>query len=39
MKGFVFVNESAIANNKEFDYWLNLSLQFNKKAKATKKKK
>lgn len=39
MKGFVFVHQSAIARKKEFDYWLNLSLSFNKKAKASKKKK
>jgi TfoX/Sxy family transcriptional regulator of competence genes len=39
MKGFVFVHQSAIARKKEFDYWVNLSLSFNKKAKASKKKK
>ncbi len=38
MKGFVFVHESAIARKKEFDYWINLALSFNKKAKASKKK-
>jgi TfoX/Sxy family transcriptional regulator of competence genes len=39
MRGFVFVHQSAIARKKEFDYWVNLSLHFNKKAKASKKKK
>jgi TfoX/Sxy family transcriptional regulator of competence genes len=39
MKGFVFVHQSSIARKKEFDYWINLSLAFNKKAKASKKKK
>lgn len=38
MKGFVFVHESAITRKKEFDYWINLALAFNKKAKASKKK-
>src|SRR5690349_16032957 len=38
MKGFVFVHQSAITRKKDFDYWLNLSLDFNKKAKASKKK-
>lgn len=39
MKGFVFVNEESIRTKKEFDYWINLALDFNKKAKATPKKK
>ncbi|MBI1769485.1 MAG: TfoX/Sxy family protein [Bacteroidetes bacterium] len=39
MQGFVFVHESSIARKKDFDYWINLSLSFNKKAKASKKKK
>jgi TfoX/Sxy family transcriptional regulator of competence genes len=38
MKGFVFVHESAITRKKDFDYWINLCLTFNKKAKAAKKK-
>jgi len=39
MTGFVFVHESAITRKKNFDYWVSLSLVFNKKAKASKKKK
>jgi TfoX/Sxy family transcriptional regulator of competence genes len=39
MKGFVFVGPEGIRTKNDFDYWINLSLQFNKKAKATKKKK
>ena len=39
MKGFVFVNEDVIKSKKEFDYWVQLSLEFNKKAKAAKKPK
>ena len=38
-KGYMLVNEEAIKNKKEFDYWVGLSLEFNKKAKAAKKKK
>jgi TfoX/Sxy family transcriptional regulator of competence genes len=38
MKGFVFVHQSAISRKKDFDYWIKLSLEFNKKAKASKKK-
>ena len=37
-KGFVYVNEEGIKTKKDFDYWVGLSLEFNKKAKASKKK-
>jgi TfoX/Sxy family transcriptional regulator of competence genes len=39
MKGFVFVNEESIRSKKEFDYWIGLALDFNKRAKASAKKK
>ena len=39
MKGFVFVSEEGMKTKKDFDYWINLCLEFNKKAKASKKKK
>jgi TfoX/Sxy family transcriptional regulator of competence genes len=39
MKGFVFVNEESIRHKKEFNYWIGLSLDFNKKAKASSKNK
>jgi hypothetical protein len=29
----------SIKSKKDFDYWIGLSLDFNKKAKASKKKK
>ena len=35
-KGYVYVNEDAIKTKKDLDYWINLSLEFNKKAKASK---
>jgi TfoX/Sxy family transcriptional regulator of competence genes len=38
MKGFVFVHQSVINRQKEFDYWIDLCLTFNKKAKSSKKK-
>src|SRR5438132_11979817 len=38
MKGFVFVDAEAIKTKKEFDYWIQLSLAFNNKAKASKKR-
>jgi hypothetical protein len=39
MKGYVLVDESGMKTQKEFDYWINLSLEFNSKAKSSKKKK
>jgi TfoX/Sxy family transcriptional regulator of competence genes len=39
MKGFVFVDEHGMKHNKDFNYWIDLCLAFNPKAKASKKKK
>jgi TfoX/Sxy family transcriptional regulator of competence genes len=39
MKGFVFVDVGSIQKKKDFDYWITLALDFNKKAKASPKKK
>jgi TfoX/Sxy family transcriptional regulator of competence genes len=37
MKGYVFVDEEGMKSKKDFMYWINLSLDFNKLAKASKK--
>jgi TfoX/Sxy family transcriptional regulator of competence genes len=39
MKGYVFVNEEGMKTKKQFDYWVQLCLDFNSKAKASKKRK
>ena len=39
MKGYVFVHEDAIKKKSDLDYWINLCLEFNPKAKSSKKKK
>jgi TfoX/Sxy family transcriptional regulator of competence genes len=39
MRGFVFVDESGTEGKKSLDQWLNLALEFNKRAKASKPKK
>lgn len=39
MKGYVMVNEIGMKSKADFDYWINLALEFNKKAKSSKKKK
>ncbi len=38
MKGFVFVGPSGTDNKKDLRYWIDLALDFNKRAKASKKK-
>lgn len=39
MKGYVFVDINALSTKKKLDYWVQLALQFNSKAKAAKKRK
>ena len=39
MKGYVMINDKGMQKQADFDYWINLSLDFNKIAKASKKKK
>jgi TfoX/Sxy family transcriptional regulator of competence genes len=39
MKGYVFVDIDALTTRKKLEYWVKLALEFNKKAKASKKKK
>jgi len=39
MKGYVFVTEEGLKGKKAFKYWINLSLDFNDRAKASKKPK
>ena len=39
MKGYVYVNADGIRTKADFEYWIGLCLEFNKVAKASKKKK
>ncbi|OAD42972.1 TfoX/Sxy family protein [Polaribacter atrinae] len=39
MKGFVFLSDEAIDLDKDLNYWLQLALDFNPLAKASKKRK
>ena len=39
MKGFAFVEIEALKTEKELEYWVRLALDYNKHAKASKKKK
>lgn len=38
MKGYVFVSDEGMKTKKAFEYWINLCLEFNTLAKASKKK-
>jgi TfoX/Sxy family transcriptional regulator of competence genes len=37
MKGYVFVDPAGVDMDKDLEYWIELSLDFNPKAKASKK--
>jgi TfoX/Sxy family transcriptional regulator of competence genes len=39
MKGFVFVDKEVLRTNKQLQYWIHLALEYNKIAKASKKRK
>lgn len=38
MKGYLYVDPSGVDSNKDLQYWIDLCLAFNPKAKASKKK-
>lgn len=38
MKGYVFVEEAVLKTRKDFQYWIDLCLEFNPKAKMVKKR-
>lgn len=39
MKGYVLVDETGMQTREDFEHWINLCLEFNPQAKASKKKK
>ena len=39
MVGYVFVSDEGMKTKRDFEYWINLCLDFNKYAKSSKKKK
>jgi hypothetical protein len=39
MKGYVMVDDIGMRSKKQFDYWIDLCLDFNKRSKSSKKKK
>lgn len=36
-KGYVHIDEEAIKSKKDFDFWIELTVDFNKRAKSSKK--
>lgn len=38
MKGYVMVDDSGMRSKNQFDYWIELCLDFNKRSKSSKKK-
>ncbi len=38
-RGYVHVDEDSIKSKNDFDYWIKLALEYNKVAKASKKKR
>ena len=39
MKSFFFVDDAVLGTKKKLEYWLQLALEYNKIAKASKKRK
>lgn len=39
MMGYVLIDDTGMRSEKDFNYWINMSLKFNEKAKASKKRK
>ena len=39
MRGYVFVDKDVLTTQKELNYWVQLALEYNAVAKASKKKK
>ena len=39
MKGFVYVSAEGIDNDEDLSYWVQLALDYNPKAKSSKRKK
>jgi hypothetical protein len=39
MKGYVMIDKDGLKLEADFDYWINLALEFNSQAKMSKKSK
>jgi TfoX/Sxy family transcriptional regulator of competence genes len=39
MSGYVMIDESGMKTPRDFEYWISLALDFNKKARSSRKRK
>ena len=39
MMGYIMIDETGIKSKKDFEYWIDLAIDFNARAKSSKKKK
>ena len=39
MKGYVMIDDNGMRTQKDFNYWIDLAIDFNKKAKSSKRRK
>jgi len=39
MRGYILIEEHGMKTREEFEYWINLALEFNPRAKSSRKKK
>ena len=39
MKGYIMIDETGMTTQKDFDYWIDLAIDFNKRAKSSKRKR
>ena len=37
MKGFIMIDETGMKSKKDFEYWIDLAIDFNARAKSSKK--
>jgi TfoX/Sxy family transcriptional regulator of competence genes len=38
MKGYILIDNTGMRSKSEFDFWIDLAIEFNKRAKSSKKK-
>lgn len=39
LKGYCYIDPTGFKSKKDFEYWINICLDFNKRARSSKKKK
>ena len=39
MRGYIFIDETGYSKKEDFDFWVGLTLEYNPKAKSSKKRR